>query len=71
MNRERLPNRRASETFDVEASDLYYTATVGRHADGRIGELFLAANRSRKPIRTPATPGLRFQSRPLTSRAHR
>ena len=41
MNRERLPNRRAAETFEVEAGGLRYTATAGRFADGRIGELFL------------------------------
>jgi hypothetical protein len=41
MNRERLPNRRAAETFEVEVNGLHYTATVGRFADGRIGEIFV------------------------------
>src|SRR5262245_37811497 len=42
MNRrQRLPNRRAAETFEIEISGLRYTATAGRFADGRIGELFL------------------------------
>jgi hypothetical protein len=39
--RERLPNRRASETFTFELDGLRFTATVSRFADGRIGELFL------------------------------
>ncbi len=39
--RERLPNRRRSETFAVECSGLSYTATVSWFRDGRIAELFL------------------------------
>jgi hypothetical protein len=39
--RECLPNRRAAELFTFEVSGLTYTATAGRHADGRLGELFL------------------------------
>jgi hypothetical protein len=39
--RERLPNRRVAETFEVEINGLRYTATVGRFADGRIGEIFV------------------------------
>ena len=42
MTRERLQNRRASETFDVEVSGLRYTATVSRFPDGRIAEIFLS-----------------------------
>src|SRR5881392_2862141 len=44
--RERLPNRRASETFQLEVAGLRYTATVSRFADGRIGELFLSNHKS-------------------------
>ena len=39
--RERLPNRRAASTFDIEASGLRYTVTLGFYSDGRIGEIFL------------------------------
>jgi hypothetical protein len=39
--RERLANRRANTTFEVEVAGLKYTATVSRFPDGRIGELFL------------------------------
>jgi hypothetical protein len=38
--RERLPNRREAETFDVEAGGLRYRATIGRCADGRLAEIF-------------------------------
>ena len=43
IKRERLPNRRQSETFDFEFAGL---RTVGRFRDGRIAGLFLAADTS-------------------------
>jgi hypothetical protein len=42
MTRSRLPNRRASETFEITAGGLNYRATVGRFADGRVAEIFLS-----------------------------
>jgi ribonucleoside-diphosphate reductase alpha chain len=39
--RDRLPNRRRAETFDIEVAGLRYTCSVGRFPDGRIGEVFL------------------------------
>jgi hypothetical protein len=44
--RRRLPNRRASETFELNAAGLRYTATVSRFDDGRIGEIFLNNHKS-------------------------
>jgi hypothetical protein len=41
MVRERLPNRRAALTFDIEPAGLRYTATLGFYADGRLGEVFI------------------------------
>jgi len=41
MSRRRLPNRRASSTFELELHGLRYTATVSRFADGRPAEVFL------------------------------
>ena len=52
--RERLPNRRAAETFEVEVNGLRYTATVGRFADGRVGELFLTNHKSNSQADTNA-----------------
>jgi len=39
--RQRLPNRRASETFGVECEGLSDTAIISRFPDGRLGEIFL------------------------------
>jgi hypothetical protein len=39
--RERLPNRRVAETFELECHGLRYLATVARFADGRLAEVFL------------------------------
>jgi hypothetical protein len=41
MPRERLPNRRPSETFSFLCNDLKYLATVSRFADGRLAEIFI------------------------------
>jgi hypothetical protein len=46
MSRERLPNRRASETFNLECNGLRYTATIGRFADGRLAEIFLTNHKA-------------------------
>jgi hypothetical protein len=40
QRRERLANRRRSETFNVECSGLAYTATASWFDDGRLAELF-------------------------------
>jgi ribonucleoside-diphosphate reductase alpha chain len=45
LARERLPNRRASETFNFEVEGLRYCATVSRFADGRLGEIFVGNHR--------------------------
>ena len=39
--RERLQNRRLTETFEVESQGLKFTASIGRFADGRVAEIFL------------------------------
>ena len=46
MMRRQLPNRRASETFVIEAAGLRYTATVSWFDDGRLAELFLSNRKS-------------------------
>ena len=52
--RERLPDRRPAETFDLVAGNIKYICTVGRFADGRIGELFLGNHRSNSAADTSA-----------------
>jgi hypothetical protein len=55
--RTRLPNRRASETFELEVAGLRYTCTVSRFANGRIGELFLNNHKSNSSADTNARDG--------------
>jgi hypothetical protein len=43
--RNRLPNRRASVTYNFEFEGHRYRATVSRFDDGRIGEIFLDAGK--------------------------
>jgi hypothetical protein len=40
-DRLRLPNRRASESFDLRCGGLRYVATVSRFPDGGLAEIFL------------------------------
>jgi hypothetical protein len=44
--RERLPNRRLAETFELEVAGLRYTATIGRFPDGRVAEIFLTNHKA-------------------------
>ena len=43
--RERLPNRRFSETFDVELGGRKYRCSYSRFPDGRLAEVFISNNR--------------------------
>ena len=54
-HRERLPNRRQGETFDIECAGLRYTCTIGRFRDGRIAEIFLSNHKSNSAADTAAT----------------
>ena len=40
-NRQRLPDRRGSLTFALQAGGLRFTATVSKFNDGSLGEVFL------------------------------
>ena len=46
MSRERLPNRRAAESFELQANGLRFTCTVGRFPDGRLAEIFLTNHKA-------------------------
>jgi ribonucleoside-diphosphate reductase alpha chain len=41
MNRERLPNRRASITFEFQHANLDYACTYARAPEGWVAEIFL------------------------------
>jgi hypothetical protein len=40
--RERLPNRRPSETFAFQCAGMDYVASVSRFANGRLAEIFIS-----------------------------
>jgi hypothetical protein len=42
----RLPNRRESETFGLEAQGLKFTCTASRFPDGRLAEVFLQSHKT-------------------------
>ena len=44
--RRRLPDRRGSETFNLQCAGLAYTATISRFDDGRPGEIFLTNHKA-------------------------
>lgn len=44
--RRRIPNRRLSETFDLECGGLRYTATISRFSDNRLAEIFLSNHKA-------------------------
>ena len=46
MSRQRLNNRRYSETFGFECNGLHYTATASWFDDDRIGEVFVGNHRA-------------------------
>ena len=48
--RAHLPNRRAHDVIDFEHGGFRYTAGIGRFADGRIAEVFLAAAKIGTPL---------------------
>lgn len=46
MSRQQLPNRRASQTFELEAMGLKFTATFSRFPDGEASEVFITNHRA-------------------------
>ncbi len=52
--RQRLPDRRGSETFNLQCAGLNYVATVSRFADGHIGEIFLNSHKTGSAVDTAA-----------------
>ena len=54
MTRQRLPNRRLAETFELTVAGLRYTCTVGWFPDGSIAELFLNNHKSNSAADTNA-----------------
>jgi hypothetical protein len=55
--RRRLPNRRGSETFNLQWGGLPYVATISRFSDGTLAEIFLTNHKSGSDTDTAARPG--------------
>jgi hypothetical protein len=53
-DRRRLPDRRASETFEIRCEGLTYLATVSCFEDGSPGEIFLTSNKAGSAADTAA-----------------
>jgi hypothetical protein len=53
-DRERLPNRRESQTYEIVATGMKYRATVSRFADGRVAEIFLSNHKTGSDADTAA-----------------
>jgi hypothetical protein len=43
--RERLPNRRLSEHFEIDVNGRRYRCSISRYPDGRLAEIFIGNNR--------------------------
>ncbi len=56
-HRQRLPNRRASVTYNFEFENHRYRATVSRFDDGSIGEIFLDAGKVGSALQHHASTG--------------
>lgn len=50
MTRNALPQRRASENFDVIFAGITVSVTLGFYDDGRPGEVFLATRKAGTPV---------------------
>jgi hypothetical protein len=48
--RQRLPNRRACESFEFRHAGLDFTLCQGLYPDGRIAEIFLSSHKPGSPI---------------------
>jgi hypothetical protein len=48
--RERLPNRRECESYELRHGGFDFTVAAGRYPDGRIAEIFLSSHKPGSPI---------------------
>jgi hypothetical protein len=53
-DRRRLPDRRASETFEIKCAGQTYLATVSHFGDGSPGEIFLTSHKAGSAADTAA-----------------
>lgn len=48
--REKLPNRRQCESFELNHAGLDFTICIGSYPDGRLAEIFISSNKPGSPI---------------------
>jgi hypothetical protein len=53
-DRRRLPDRRASETFEIRCEGVTYLTTVSHFGDGGLGEIFLTNHKAGSAADTAA-----------------
>lgn len=46
LARQRLPNRRANQTFNFECNGLAYSATISRFPNGDLAEIFISNSKA-------------------------
>jgi ribonucleoside-diphosphate reductase alpha chain len=73
--RQRLPNRRRAETFELEVGGVQHVASIGRYPNGRLGEIFITAHKAGSAADTAARDAaitasiaLQFGANPKTIR---
>ena len=54
MTRRKLPQRRASETFDLRFWGQNFTITIGRYPDATVGEVFIDSGKSGQDMQSIA-----------------
>jgi hypothetical protein len=54
QQRQRLPNRRVGQRFELEVGGLKYTATFSRFGDGKVAETFLSNHKTNSAADTNA-----------------
>jgi hypothetical protein len=54
MSRQRLPNRRACESFEFRHAGHPFTLSAGHYPDNRIGEIFISSNRAGSQVEAVA-----------------
>jgi hypothetical protein len=52
--RQRLPNRRACESFNIRHDGFAFTASAGFYPGGRVAEIFLSSDKPGSPVEAAA-----------------
>ena len=67
MTRRILPQRRASETFDLRFWSQNFTVTIGRYPDGTLGEVFIDGGKTGQDVQSTARDAAVVLSSPCST----